>query len=85
MDQNICFFYSQDHQRRIALFRREVGSFGFVEQYYFDNEAAGIAGWAYCPSGSSFYADLETAKKEAVLGIRWAASEDGFIAAGPEL
>lgn len=83
MQQDICFFYSQDRQRRIALFRRAAGSFGFVEQYHFNNEAAGIEGWAsYAPS-PSFYADLETAKNEAVLGIRWAASEDGFVAAEP--
>ncbi|QRF62204.1 hypothetical protein [Variovorax paradoxus] len=83
MSQEICFFYSQDRQRRIALFRREEGSFGFVEQYHFNKEAAGIEGWAsYAPS-PSFYADLEIAKEEAVLGIQWAASDDGFIAADP--
>ncbi|MGJ7487073.1 hypothetical protein ACSFA2_17560 [Variovorax sp. LT2P21] len=80
MNENICFLYSRDHQRRIVLFLREVGSFGFVEQYHFNNEAAGVEGWAsYAPS-PSFYADLETAKSEAVLGIRWAASDDGFVA-----
>ena len=83
MNQNICFVYSQDRKRRIALFRRDVGSFGFVEQYHFNNEAAGVEGWASKAPSPSFYEDLEIAQKEALLGIRWAASEDGFIAVEP--
>lgn len=83
MNQEICFIYSQDRKRRIALFRREAGSFGFVEQYHFNNEAAEVQGWASQAPSPSFYADLEIAKKEALLGTRWAISDDGFVSVEP--
>lgn len=70
MDDVLDYLYSPDRKRRIALFRRRGGSIGYREEYWYRNgfwcgdEFVALEGWAPPADGSSFYADLDTARRE---------------------
>ncbi|WP_167394986.1 hypothetical protein [Variovorax boronicumulans] len=81
MDEKICFIYSRDRKHRLAIFRRPSGAFGSVEQYHFTNDEAGLDGWASFAPGTSYYADLDVAKRELVFDVSWPIGDEGFVSA----
>ncbi len=70
------YIYDPGRKRRVAILRRDDGTFSYREERHFDNEAA--EGWATVWSGRSFYADIETAKREIVENVQWLSRADDF-------
>lgn len=70
MEDVLDYLYSQDGKRRVALFRRHVGSIGYREEYWYRNEfwckdeLVELEGWAPLIDGKSYYSDLDTARRE---------------------
>jgi hypothetical protein len=74
MSDAVELIYSKDGSRRIALFQRADGTFGSREEYHYTNDFDKdnvFEGWASLPSYASFYDSLETARREAILGVSW--------------
>jgi hypothetical protein len=63
--------YNADRKRRIVIFRRESGTYGYREEYHYKNELAQAEGWASLGGRACYYEDLETAKREAVENVTW--------------
>lgn len=64
MNDVLDYLYSADGKRRVAMFRGPCDSVGYVEEYWYRNELAGLEGWAQLQVGNSYYADLDTARRE---------------------
>ncbi|WP_314972807.1 hypothetical protein [Comamonas testosteroni] len=79
MDTEICHLYSQERTRRLAIFRRADGTYGWEEQYHYENALANTEGWAQLPAEASRFHDLEAAKREAAVSVPWVADGRGFI------
>ena len=63
--------YSTDGKRRIVIFRRESGTFGYREERYFQNDIANTEGWASLEGRSCYWDTLETAKREISENVTW--------------
>ena len=64
--------------RRVVIFRRCAGSYGYREEPHYKNDLAGTECWASLVGRSSHYEDLETAKREVIENIPWLAQpKDG--------
>jgi hypothetical protein len=77
MSDAIELIYSTDGSRRIVLFRRADGTFGFREEYHYKNDFDTdnvFEGWASLPPHASFYDSLETARREAIYDVSWQAN-----------
>lgn len=67
---------STDGRRRILLFQRPNGYFGFVEQYWYENVYEGklvAEGWASLYTPSSVFETVEVAEREAKALYHWVA------------
>jgi hypothetical protein len=65
---------STDGRRRILLFRRPDGHFGFEEQYWYEDFDEGkliAKGWASPHTPSSIFETLEIAEREAKAHYHW--------------
>ena len=74
MSEAIEEIYSEDRARRIVLFRRSTGSFGYREEYVFRNDYFPddvIEGWASIGECASHYDCIETAKADAMVSVSW--------------
>jgi hypothetical protein len=59
--------YDEPHERRVIIFRRDGGSFGFEDQHYCDEQC-------WIPTGrysESFCDSAEGAENEARSRVRW--------------
>jgi hypothetical protein len=65
--------YDTDRKRRVVIFRRDSGSYGYREEYHHKNDLAEIEGWASLGGRACYYEDLETAKRELVENVPWLA------------
>lgn len=65
------FLYSRDSSRRAKIIRRPDGTFGYVEEYHFNNEEAGIEGWTSLGGNVAVYDTLETALREIPFNVAW--------------
>ena len=72
-DEPVQIIYAADRSRRVVIFRRPSGSYGYREERYYKNDLAGAEGWAALAGRSSHYEDLETAKREVVENVPWLA------------
>lgn len=74
MNETIDEIYSEDRARRIVIFRRSSGSFGYREEYFFRNDHFPddvVEGWASLGECASHYDRIETAKAEAMVSVSW--------------
>jgi len=70
MSANVVeYIYDGERKRRVAILRRDDGTFAYREERYFENDAA--QGWATVWDGRSFYADIATAKREIIDNVQW--------------
>ncbi len=76
-DESVEISYAADRKRRIVIFRRPSGSYGYREERYYKNALAGTEGWASLGGRSCYYEDLETAKREVVENVTWLATHRG--------
>ncbi len=76
-DEPVEIIYAADRRRRVVVFRRPSGSYGYREERYYKNDLAGIEDWASLGGRSSYYDDLETAKREVVENVTWLATPKG--------
>jgi hypothetical protein len=67
------FIYSTHKRRRLVFFRTISGTFSYREERYYKNEAS--EGWASLDGHKSYYADIETARREAFESIDWIAEK----------
>jgi hypothetical protein len=68
-EQAIEIIYNRERKRRVVIYRRDSGTYGCREEWFHKDEAA--EGWAQLWGRASVYADLETAKREAVENVPW--------------
>jgi hypothetical protein len=77
-DEPVEIIYAADRRRRVVIFRRASGSYGYREERYYKNDLAGTEGWASLGGRSCHYEDLATAKREVVENVTWLATpKDG--------
>ena len=70
-DESVETIYDAAQKRRVVIFRRPTGTFGYREERHFKNTAA--EGWASLGGRACYYEDLETAKREVVENVSWLA------------
>jgi hypothetical protein len=56
-------------KRRVVIFQRSSGTYGYREESHYKNEAA--EGWASLGGRACYYDSLETAKREMVENVPW--------------
>ena len=56
--------YSEDQKRRVVIFRRGDGTYGYREEYHYKNELAQVEGWSSLGGRACYYEDRGTAKRE---------------------
>jgi len=77
-DEPVQIIYADDRKRRVVIFRRFSGTYGYREERHFKNDLAGVEGWASLGGRACYYEDLETAKREVVENVTWLAKrKDG--------
>ena len=76
-NEPVEIIYAADRRRRVVIFRRPSGSYGYREERHYKNDLAGTEGWASLGGRSSHYEDLETAKREVVENVTWLATPKG--------
>ena len=65
--------YSQDQQRRVVLFLRKDGIYGFLEEHRTDDEY--FTHWVEHPHSTECFCDaLETDRREAFSRVPWITS-----------
>ena len=75
-DQPVETIYSEDQKRRIVIFRRQSGTYGYREEYHYKNELAHEAGWSPLSGRACHYEDLQTAKREVIENVPWLAQQN---------
>ncbi|HWW00250.1 MAG TPA: hypothetical protein VNZ64_11185 [Candidatus Acidoferrum sp.] len=65
--------YARGGKRRVVIFQRASGSYGYREEYHYKNDLAHVEGWASLGGNACYYEDLETAKRELVDNVAWLA------------
>ena len=73
-DEPVEIIYAADRRRRVVIFRRPSGSYGYREERYYKNDLSGVQDWASLGGRSCYYEDLETAKREVVENVSWLAA-----------
>jgi hypothetical protein len=77
-DETVEIIYAADRRRRVVIFRRPSGSYGYREERHYKNDLAGVENWASLGGRSSHYEELKTAKREVIENVPWLArSKDG--------
>ena len=76
-DEPVEIIYAADRRRRVVIFRRPSGSYGYREERYYKNDLAGVEDWASVGGRSYYYEDLETAKREVAENVTWLATPKG--------
>jgi hypothetical protein len=61
--------YDDARKRRVVIFRRPSGTFGYREEYHYQNEVA--EGWASLGGRACYWDGLETAMREVVDNVSW--------------
>jgi 8-oxo-dGTP pyrophosphatase MutT (NUDIX family) len=74
-DEPVEIIYAGDRMRRVVIFRRPSGTFGYREERHYKNELAGTEAWASVGGHACHYEDLETAKREVVENVPWLAKQ----------
>ncbi len=72
-DDLIEAIYSEDQKRRVVIFRRASGTYGYREEYNYRNELAQEEGWASVGGHPCYYESLEIAKREVAENVIWLA------------
>jgi hypothetical protein len=72
-DEPLEIIYAADRKRPVVIFWRASGSYGYREEQHYKNDLAGTEGWASLGGRSSYYEDLETAKREVIENVPWLA------------
>ena len=70
-DDSVEVLYDRAHSRRVVIFRRAIGTYGYREEKYYRNDSAGTEGWMTLWVGKSSYDTLETARREVVENVSW--------------
>jgi hypothetical protein len=76
-DEPVEIICAADRRRRVVIFRRPSGSYGYREERHNKNDLAGVEVWASLGGRSCYYEDLETAKREIVENVTWLARRKG--------
>jgi hypothetical protein len=72
-DEPVEIIYAADRMRRVVIFRRPSGSYGYREERYYKNDLSSIERWGSLGGHPCYYEDLETAKREVVENVTWLA------------
>ena len=75
-DEAVETIYSKDQKRRVVIFRREDGTYGYREEYHYNNELAQVEGWSSLGGRACYYGDLGTAKREVIENVLWLAKRN---------
>ena len=70
-DEAVEIILDKSGERRVILFRRPSGTYGYTEEKHFANEFA--EGWAPLGGHPCFYDSLDTARREVVGNVSWLA------------
>jgi hypothetical protein len=73
INEAVDVFYSADCTRRVAIFRRRDGLYGYEEQSLYESEVA--ERWTRLYSGASLYATLGIARREVMFNVQWLAHQ----------
>lgn len=76
-DEQVEIIYSEDRKRRVVIFRRPSGTYGYREERHYKNELADVEGWASLGGRACHYEDLPTAMREVVENVAWLAKFKG--------
>lgn len=76
-DEPVETVYDDARKHRVVIFRRESGTYGYREEYHYNNELAHLEGWASLGGRACYYDDLETAKRQVVENVPWLAKSRG--------
>ena len=68
-DETVDTIYDREHKRRVVIYRRPSGTYGYREECFHKDEVA--EGWAQLWGRASVYEDVETAKREAAQNVSW--------------
>ena len=74
MNETVEEIYSEDKLRRIVIFKRLSGSWGWRAEYFYRNDYFPenvIERWYSLGENASYYDSLETAKAEATAKSDW--------------
>ena len=63
--------YDDTRSRRVVIFRRPSGVYGYCEERYYKNDLAQTEGWAFLWEGKSSYDTLDTARREVADHVHW--------------
>ena len=70
-DDIVEVLYDAAHTRRVVIFRRTIGTYGYREEKYYKNDVARTEGWTTLWVGKSSYDTPETARREVVENVSW--------------
>jgi hypothetical protein len=77
-DEPLEIIYADDPERRVVIFKRPLGTYGYRQERHYTNDQAKAEGWASVGGRACYYEDLETARREVVENIPWLAKhKDG--------
>lgn len=71
MEEPAEIMYSDDRKRRVVIFRRSDGTYGYREERHYKNDLADTEGWASLSGRTCYYDKLETAKREVTENVSW--------------
>ncbi len=70
-NESIHVIYDDAKERRVVIFRRPNGIYGYREEKHYKNDLASTEGWAVIWDGKSSYDSLETALREVPENVIW--------------
>jgi hypothetical protein len=70
-DEPVENIYAEDRKRRVVIFKRPSGTYGYRVERHYTNDQAEAEGWASLGGRACYYEDLETARREVIENIPW--------------
>ena len=61
--------YNDAHDRRVVIFRRSSGTYGYCEEHHYKNDVA--EGWAPLSGRACHWDSLQTARREVAENVWW--------------
>ncbi|MGD0660239.1 MAG: hypothetical protein ABSD38_19440 [Syntrophorhabdales bacterium] len=68
-DETVDTLYNDTHNRRVVIFRRPSGTYGYREEYHYRNDVA--KGWVALSGRACYWDSLETARREVAENVSW--------------
>ena len=71
MNETVETLYNDAGTRRVVIFRRPSGTYGYREERHYKNDVA--EGWASLAGRACYWDSLETARREVAVNVPWLA------------